>query len=138
MIWLSVKITLLYFEWNFFNKMALASSSTKPLTYARYLINFLKLLIWFEIVIPSFILNLNTWIFKGKSILFYFCPNMFFISSQISTYDSSKSIWWCLESKRERSLIALALPSLLLQSNKLLSFQGGFSLAYYSLVSFRF
>lgn len=78
-IWISVKIILLYFEGKLLNKIALAFSlSTKTLNYASYFTRDLKFLMWFDIVILYSILNLNSWSFMIFFALTIFSPNTLF------------------------------------------------------------
>lgn len=92
-IWLCLNIILVYFEGKIFNRMTLASSSsTRVMTSNSFLMRDCKLLIWFDIVIPSSNLKIIKWSFKENFALTNIDPINFFKLSQIFAKDLSNFI----------------------------------------------
>jgi hypothetical protein len=105
--------------------MALASSSyTLGWTSTNYMMRDLKLFMRLDIVIPTNILNLNSWSFN-ENLTFTACAtNNLLIFSHIYFDESSKSIWCNSKSDIARPIMTLTLSSLLCHSKILVKSHG--------------
>jgi len=115
-------MTLLNLEGKLFNKMDFAySSSTLAPTFINFLIRDIKIFIWLDIDVSSFILSLNNCNFMETFAFVAFAPNSWIKCSHISLHDLVRLTWCNSEYERTCSIMDLDLASLLSHSNNYLA-----------------